>query len=721
MRKFLPFLFLVFLCFVKKETKATIVYSGIINVNIDANGTNFVSYPILGYSLDLNHNGFSIDGFSIQGDFNVQGLVDPALNLSDDLLKKLPINTLIGPAESYITPSAFAPAYHTESMFGSPLGYCLANNQETYFGFRILNGLDTYYGWIQVRRINSDIVRLISYAYENTPNTPILAGQSSIPVASITVTGTGGANTITVDNGTLQMLATVLPTNANNQTITWSVTNQTGTATISAGGLLTALTNGTVNVFATNIASGVSGSLQVTLSNQIIPITSLTINGLGGITNINTAGGTLQMVPTIVPNNATNQNLSWAITGGAGGASINASTGLITAIANGPVVVTATTTDGTNLSASKIITITNQPPALTTGITVTGTGGASTITTNLGTLQMIATFTPSYTTNQNVTWSVTNGTGSATINASGLLSALADGTVTVVATAQDGTGISGSMVVTISNQIIYVTNVDISTATGLQYINVNNGTLQFFANVTPVNATSQNVVWTIINGTGSGTITPNTGLLTATGNGSVIVVGTATDGTGVFDTMHITIINQIVNTLVTGITINSLSNKVMKNNSMQMYSIITPALATIQTVTWSVINGSGAGTITPGGILTGTQVGLVTVIADANDVSGVSTSKVIEVIPTIPNGVEDFDISKIILSPNPFNNEIVFSNLENQQFEYSILNSLGQIVKLGKVSETNASISLIEAPTGTYFLNLSANHQVLNTYKVLKQ
>jgi len=68
-----------------------------------------------------------------------------------------------------------------------------------------------------------------------------------------------------------------------------------------------------------------------------------------------------------------------------------------------------------------------------TGITVTGAGGATTITTDSGTLQLSAAFLPSDATNKTVTWSVTNGTGQATINSNGLVTAVANGTVTAKA------------------------------------------------------------------------------------------------------------------------------------------------------------------------------------------------------------------------------------------------------------------------------------------------
>jgi hypothetical protein len=89
---------------------------------------------------------------------------------------------------------------------------------------------------------------------------------------------------------------------------------------------------------------------------------------------------------------------------------------------------------------------------LVSSISVQSQGGASTISTNSGTLQLTTTVLPTNATIANVTWSVTNGTGTATIDNNGLLTAATNGTVTVVATANDGSGISGNMVITISNQ-----------------------------------------------------------------------------------------------------------------------------------------------------------------------------------------------------------------------------------------------------------------------------
>src|SRR5690606_31650081 len=70
-----------------------------------------------------------------------------------------------------------------------------------------------------------------------------------------------------------------------------------------------------------------------------------------------------------------------------------------------------------------------------------------------GTLQLSATILPDDASNKLVTWKVVDGTGKASINQSGLLTAVADGTVTVTAESQDDKTIKVDLIVTISNQV----------------------------------------------------------------------------------------------------------------------------------------------------------------------------------------------------------------------------------------------------------------------------
>lgn len=90
-------------------------------------------------------------------------------------------------------------------------------------------------------------------------------------------------------------------------------------------------------------------------------------------------------------------------------------------------------------------------------IAVTGAAGASTITVDNATLQMSAAILPDYAEKQTVTWSVIAGTAvGTTISATGIVTpgagAPANGTVTVRATANDGSGTIGEKVITLSNQ-----------------------------------------------------------------------------------------------------------------------------------------------------------------------------------------------------------------------------------------------------------------------------
>ena len=90
-----------------------------------------------------------------------------------------------------------------------------------------------------------------------------------IPVTSITVTGAGSATTV-ANGGTLAMSAAVLPANATDPSVAWSVAAGTGTATINSTGVLTGTGDGTVTVTATaNDSSGKTGTLGITVTAAI--------------------------------------------------------------------------------------------------------------------------------------------------------------------------------------------------------------------------------------------------------------------------------------------------------------------------------------------------------------------------------------------------------------------------------------------------------------------
>lgn len=126
------------------------------------------------------------------------------------------------------------------------------------------------------------------YLHENTddshPNTlanetvgPLFAqfivntieNQPEIKISSITITSENSKTNISVYQGTLQLTANISPENASDKTVTWSVENVTGQATINSEGVVTAIADGTVIAKATAIdGSNAYGSLTITITNQ---------------------------------------------------------------------------------------------------------------------------------------------------------------------------------------------------------------------------------------------------------------------------------------------------------------------------------------------------------------------------------------------------------------------------------------------------------------------
>ena len=176
-----------------------------------------------------------------------------------------------------------------EPLIGDDTDPNFQGNGDLYIGTQFDIGNNTYFGWILVSYDANKTLTIKSYAYEDTPNTAIIAGDTgsgTVSVASISVQGQGGASTIITQGGTLQMEAAILPANATNQTVTWSVSNGSGSATIDNAGLLTAVSDGTVTVTATaNDGSGVSGDAVITLSNQAVGLAELTTNSFAVFPN----------------------------------------------------------------------------------------------------------------------------------------------------------------------------------------------------------------------------------------------------------------------------------------------------------------------------------------------------------------------------------------------------------------------------------------------------
>ncbi len=181
-----------------------------------------------------------------------------------------------------------------------------------------------------------------------------------IEVTSINLTAEGGVAAIDTDKDTLMLMAEVLPADATDSRLEWSV-NDPVLASVSQNGRLIAINDGIVTVTAAALdGSGVKGTIDITLSNQtpVIPVSTITVTGEAGATTIDVAGGTLQLSAEVLPVDASDDSIIWSVNNEAM-ASID-QTGLLTAISNGTVIVSATAWDGFGGEGVLEITISNQ-------------------------------------------------------------------------------------------------------------------------------------------------------------------------------------------------------------------------------------------------------------------------------------------------------------------------------------------------------------------------
>ena len=151
--------------------------------------------------------------------------------------------------------------------------------------------------------------------------------------------------------------ATVNPSNATNQGVTWS-SNNTSVATVSSSGVVTAKAAGSATITVRTDDGGKTATCTVTVSNAIVAVTGVSVSP----TSLSlTAGETYRLTPTVSPSNATNTAVSWS-SSNTSVASV-ASDGTVTAKAAGSATITCTTQDG-SMKATCSVTVTAPGPTL---------------------------------------------------------------------------------------------------------------------------------------------------------------------------------------------------------------------------------------------------------------------------------------------------------------------------------------------------------------------
>lgn len=315
----------------------------------------------------------------------------------------------------------------------------------------------------------------------------------------------------------LQLTATVLPTNATNQSLTWSSSVE-GVATVDSTGKVTAIKAGTTVITATaKDDSGISASCTVQVTVPTVKVTGITLNKT---TASVVKGKTVALTATVTPDTATDKTIKWT-TSNKNVATVSTD-GVVTAKAAGTAIITATAADDSGVKATCKITVTN-PVVKVTKVTLNKTT-ASVVKGK--TLTLTATVTPTNATNKNVTWKSSN-TKIATVDGNGKVTAVAAGTATITCTAKADKSKSATCKITVTNPAVKVTKLRMNkTSVDL----LKGKTVQLKVTVTPSNATNKAVTWTSSNKR-IATVTSN-GLVKAVRTGTVTITAKAKDGSG---------------------------------------------------------------------------------------------------------------------------------------------------------------------------------------------
>ena len=345
-------------------------------------------------------------------------------------------------------------------------------------------------------------------------------------------------------------------------------------ATITAAGVVTGLTPGTVTVTYT-FNNG-------TCSNTVT--TSLAVNALPVVASIGD-GATAVCINTDTPafTNATAGG-TWSITNGTGSATITAA-GVVTGLTPGTVTITYTFNNGTcSNTVTTSLTVNELPVVATIG------DGATAVCVN--------TDTPAFTNaTTGGTWSITNGTGSASITTAGVVTGLTPGTVTVTYTFNNGACTNTATTSITVNELPVVAAIE----GGATTICVSSDTPAF------TDATAGGT-WSITNGTGTASITAG-GVVTGLTSGTVTVVYTFNNG-------------ACSNTATASLTVNELPVVAAIGDGATAVCVNTDTPAFTNATaggTWSITNGTGSATITAGGVVTGLTPGTVTVVFTFNN------------------------------------------------------------------------------------------------------
>ena len=372
--------------------------------------------------------------------------------------------------------------------------------------------------------------------------------------------------TLNMVKGELYTVTTTIdPADATDPTLTWTSQNQS-VATVQ-GGVITAVGVGTTSV----IVSGGDAEPVAILVNVRNRLESIAFEQEEYTLKM---GDTKPLSVIFTPSEDVNTNLSWS------SSNENIVTvdeqGNITGVAEGMAMITCVAEDlGVTHAITCLIHVV-EADVLATDFTIRPESSTMYVG---GTLQLQAVFTPETATNQNVVWS-SSDTTRATVDENGLVSAIAEGSVSITAVysdTTDGEPWIRTCNITITPAPIPVTGVTVSPSSAEVFIG---NTLKLEVTVQPENASNKNVVFESSD-TSIATV-DSEGVVTGVASGGAVIVCRTEDGNH-YATCNVTVIQGVT------LQLNPSEREIAVGKSFKIKKVVSPGTAK-KAATWTSSN-----------------------------------------------------------------------------------------------------------------------------------
>ena len=392
---------------------------------------------------------------------------------------------------------------------------------------------------------------------------------------------------------TLQLKATCDPEDAITD-VTWS-SSSSKIATVDASGLVTARKTGKVTITAT-AKDGSKGKGSINLR-VVSGVTGLTIEGAGSVA----AGKSITLKAVMMPADATEKSVVWSVDCDKSIASISQSGKLTTKKISAITAITVTAVSKQNSAIRATHTVTIRP--VTTGLAISAP--RMTIDRASPTLQLTAKCIPEDA-SQQVAWSTSNKR-IATVDANGVVTARKAGTVTITATATDGTGVRAKFTVKVQKTVKSLTISGAEKLGGGQSTTIKETNL-------PKDAANQKVIYSLNCPASVATISTS-GVLT-TKNVTEITTVTVNAVSAENSTISATW-TLVIYPKTTKLTLTAASSWVNVGASVQLHVSATPETAQMP-IRWRSSN-TRVATVDANGVVRGLKAGTATITVRTTD------------------------------------------------------------------------------------------------------